>query len=122
MKKRNCEEDGICIALMQWFELKHRKYTGLLWHVPNGGKRGIIEATKLMRMGVRPGVSDYFLMVPKKSPEFAGLFLEVKASKGRLSPVQKQFLQDAANQGYKAVTAFGLDECMEAIDVYLQGA
>ena len=37
----------------------------LLYHVPNGGSRNKAEASKLKRMGVRAGVPDLVLPVPR---------------------------------------------------------
>lgn len=77
------------LALMQWAQ-----YTrcGAYWlrevlvHVPNGGKRGRIEAAILKGMGVRPGWPDLQLPVPVR--DFHGAYWELKDTDGRLSPAQ----------------------------------
>lgn len=56
-------------------------------HIPNGGKRGLYEASRLKAMGVKRGVPDLLLIL--SSGEVA--FIEVKAEGGSLSPEQKDF-------------------------------
>lgn len=62
--KKNNYEDAESIALWSRAQLNPilREY---LVHVPNGGKRPIREAARLKRMGVRKGVHDYYLPVPR---------------------------------------------------------
>ena len=113
-------EHGIAVALMHWwaFEAKlHALDERLLFAIPNGGFRHPVVAAKLKAEGVRPGVSDYFLAVPNKT--YNGLFLELKAEKGRVSPLQKAFAEAVTRTGYLHVVARGMDEATKAIDSYL---
>lgn len=48
----------------------------LIFAVPNGGSRHIREAANLKRQGVKPGVSDVIVLIPKKG--FASLCIEFK--------------------------------------------
>jgi hypothetical protein len=54
----------------------------LIIAIPNGGKRGKLEAMRLQAEGVTAGVPD--LQIP-----MFNLWIEMKAKGGRLSPVQK---------------------------------
>lgn len=47
-----------------------------LYHVGNGGRRNKREAGRMKRMGVRPGVSDYHLPVPRGI--YHSLWIELK--------------------------------------------
>ena len=38
----------------------------LIFAVPNGGSRHVREAANLKRQGVKPGVSDVIVLIPKK--------------------------------------------------------
>ena len=58
----------------------------LIWHTPNGGKRGAREAAELKRMGVKAGVPDIAIVIDGRL-----YFLEVKTPKGVLSEPQEQF-------------------------------
>lgn len=117
---RRTSEDDICIAFVQWFYLRYPKYKGLLFHIPNGGKRSWREGVLFRKLGVRAGVSDYCLIKP--IGDYHGMYLEVKSLKGRLSDVQSSFLSDASEQEYHTAVAYGFDECIAAIDKYLSGA
>jgi hypothetical protein len=59
----------------------------LVYHVPNGGSRNIIEAKNLKRLGVMAGVAD---LVVHWSFGKTG-YLEVKPPNGKLSKNQKIF-------------------------------
>ena len=47
-----------------------------MFHIPNGGKRTKIEASRLKAMGVLPAVPDLFLALPLGG--YHGMFIEVK--------------------------------------------
>lgn len=117
--RKNNEEDQICMALTNRFHLQHRKAWELFFHIPNGGKRGKREAGIFKAMGVKPGVSDYMLMMPWA--HFHGLWLEVKTGTGSCSPDQRDFLKLARSQGYAAMVGFGLDECWFILDNWAKG-
>lgn len=89
-----------------------------LLHIPNGGKRSVIEARNLKASGVRAGVPDYFLAMPTKGHN--GLWLELKRSKGgRLSGEQSKWLERLTDQGYRCVVCRGAGEAMDAVREYL---
>jgi hypothetical protein len=123
-------EDAEAIALIQWRDLHVRKHheLELLIHIPQGGKRGILEATRFKKMGVRAGVSDYFLPVPqlkRLSPADSftlkhGLWIELKAGKGRLSEEQAKWLDLMDSQGYAIYEARGWQDAARAISRYLR--
>ena len=65
----------------------------LIFAVPNGGSRHIREAANLKRQGVKPGVSDVIVLIPKKG--FASLCIEFKTKVGKQSEYQKEFQKQA---------------------------
>lgn len=54
----------------QWPEL------ALLHHIPNGGTRDAVEAKHLKQQGVKSGVPDLCLPVPRG--QYHGLYIEIK--------------------------------------------
>lgn len=88
-----------------------------LFAVPNGGSRGVVEAANLKAEGVRAGVSDLFLSVPRGG--LSGMFIELKAVKGRASPEQIEFIASARLRGYRAEFCFGADAAIAAITDYM---
>lgn len=103
----------------------------LLFAIPNGGKRdqktittkkGVktfsLEAARLKRQGVKSGVADVILLIPKKG--FASLCMEFKTEKGKQSPEQIEFQQQAEKCGSKYVVVRSTGAAIEAIKEYLK--
>ena len=119
---RSYAEDAQAIALIQWRDTYARKHPelGLLFHVANGGKRNAREAQRLKAMGVLAGVSDYFLPVPNHRPVYcAGLWIELKAEKGRLSKAQDDWIEAMLKQGFAAHVCYGWVAAAREIADYL---
>ena len=100
---RNKEEEKLQIACIKWFDYQYPEYSKLLFAVPNGGSRNVIEAANLKKQGVRAGVSDLIFLYP--SFRFAFICLEFKTIKGKQSDEQKHFetLIDINTQGLYCV-------------------
>lgn len=114
-------EDQEQIALVNWARMQEKRYPELrlLFHIPNGGSRGKAEAGRFRAMGVKAGVPDLFLPVPRFG--WHGLFLEMKRAKGgRVSPEQKKWIADLEAQGYCALVCCGFEEATANIMVYLR--
>lgn len=90
----------------------------LLFSVPNGGSRNKIEAANLKRQGVKAGIADVILLIPKKG--FACLCLEFKTKTGKQSPEQKEFQKQAENCGSKYVIVRSVKEAIEEVKNYLE--
>ena len=88
-----------------------------LYHVPNGGKRNPKEAARMNGMGVRAGVSDFCLPVPRGA--FHGLYLELKAGDNKPTEKQREWIAKMQAQGYAAYWATGWEEAMRVFRWYL---
>lgn len=80
MNKLDHAESRECLALMKWagkirLESGH-SLSDVMYHVPNGGKRGMTEAGIMKGEGVKAGQMDYHLPIPRNG--FASLYLEMK--------------------------------------------
>jgi len=107
-------------ALFEWaaWEQKRHPELQVLFHIPNGGSRNPIEARHLKEQGVKTGVPDIFLPVPKDG--YHGLWIELKRRKGgRVSDAQKGFIQTMNRLGYMAVVCRGWEEARDNILDYL---
>lgn len=89
-----------------------------MYAVPNGGSRNVIEAANLKRQGVKRGVSDICLPVPKG--KYHGLYIELKVGKNKPSEFQKEFISYAKEKGYAAYVCYGHQEAIKVIDEYLK--
>ena len=91
----------------------------LMHAIPNGGSRNPIEAAHLKAQGVKAGIPDIFLPVPRG--RFHGLYIEMKRRKGgRVSVEQKKMLLALQGQGYKAEVCRGWEEARDTICEYLR--
>ena len=108
-------------SLVKWWTFAHRGLgvpdQRLLFAIPNGGKRGIIEAAIMKREGVRAGVPDLFLAVPHGP--WPGLFIEMKREGAYATPDQTAMHKLLRDQGYRVELCKGLDEAISAIEKYL---
>lgn len=89
----------------------------LVFAVPNGGSRHVREAANLKRQGVKPGVSDVIVLIPKKG--FASLCMEFKTKAGRQSEHQKEFQQQAEKCRNKYVIVRSAIQAIEELKQYL---
>lgn len=114
-------EDNEQMTLFRWAVFQSGKYPelDLLFHIPNGGKRGKAEAARFKAMGVKAGVPDLLLPVPRGG--FHGLFIELKAPNGVKSGNQDRWLKALSAQGYSAHLCYGWEKASAVILDYLNG-
>jgi hypothetical protein len=115
-------EDRDCCAFVVQFRARWPIYAGRLVHVANeAGIRGAHPGyhVKRKRMGVREGVADYLLAIPRRDGS-GGLWLELKAAGGRVSDEQRAFLRDMADD-YACAVAWGWQSAAKAVGDYLRG-
>lgn len=97
--------DGICIG-------------DYLIHIPNEGKRGPKAARDAKRLGLRKGVPDLFLALPRGG--YAGLWIEMKTLGGKPTPDQDHWLHKMNEIGYLATIKFSCVEAMKTITGYIK--
>ena len=113
-------EDDHQAALIKWANMQARTTPelGLLLHIPNGGKRNVREAGRLKAQGVRAGVPDLLLAVPRNGRH--GLWIELKApGRHSVSAAQKQWIEALNKQGYTACVCVGWIQARDTILEYL---
>lgn len=108
-------------ALFQWAEFSAARYPELemMYHIPNGGSRTKSEAGRFRAEGVKAGVPDICLPVPRGG--FHGLYIEMKRIDGRVSDQQAGWLQKLGKQGYCTVVCYGFKPAQHAVETYLNG-
>lgn len=117
---RQKTEEQIQIKYVQWAALNVTNYPALslLFAVPNGGSRNVIEAVNLKRSGTRKGVPDLFL--PWASSGFHGLFIEMKSPTGRMSKEQKWWREKLIEAGYAHIVPRSFEEAKNMTLDYLK--
>lgn len=123
------QEDNEQKALFQWARiynipsppcLDHPKLADYLFAIPNGGKRNIREAARLKAQGVKAGVYDAFLPIPKQG--FHGLWIELKVGKNKPTDKQQEWHELMEKCGYSAKICWGWLEAKAVILDYLGAA
>ena len=113
-------EDDEQQMIVEWAGYMSSKYPELqlLYHVPNGGSRNRLEAVKFKRMGVKAGVPDLVLPVPRGG--YAGAYIELKVGKNKPSENQKEWLEKLEAQGYFVTVCYGSLEAEKCLEEYLE--
>lgn len=89
----------------------------LIFSVPNGGKRGLMEAIRLKQQGTASGIPDLILPMARKG--YHSLYIELKREKGGVvSEAQQYWLETLNREGMLAIVCRGADEAIEAINNY----
>lgn len=89
----------------------------LLHHIPNGGTRDTIEGRHLKQQGVKPGVPD--LCLPVARGRYHGLYIEMKAEKGRTSEAQEWWGEHLFAQGYMREVCHGWESAVRVLEWYM---
>lgn len=90
----------------------------LLHHIPNGGKRDRVEALHMKQQGVKRGVPDLCLPVPRG--RYHGLYIEMKTKTGKASMEQVWWLGQLASKGYCCNVCKGWEAAVEMLTWYLE--
>ena len=102
------------MAYLRWPELE------LAFHIPNGGSRNKIEAARLKAQGVKAGVPDIFVSVPRGG--YHGLYIEMKRQRGgKMREGQKDMIPKLRAQGYRVEICKGFQEAADLIEQYMTG-
>lgn len=101
--------------VMQWVRAQAHLSPYVI-HIPNEGKRSLQSAAILKAMGMRSGVSDLFIALPRGC--YHGAWIELKTSKGRISENQKEFFADMQTAGYYTAVCRSFDEAIDCIRDY----
>jgi hypothetical protein len=108
-------ESSLQIACVKWFRMQHPRL--LLFSIPNGGKRSVVTASILKAEGCLAGIPDIFLAYPH--PNYHGLFIEMKAGKGKLSDNQKAVIPQLEAAGYKVAVCNSFEQFEQEVKGYL---
>lgn len=121
-------EHGEQTVLFDWARMNEDRVPELwlLHAIPNGAKlpyrgkgknRYSPEALRLKAEGLKPGVPDVCLPVPRGA--YHGLYIEMKFGKNKPTKHQSVWLQQLDSQGYRAAVCYGFTAAKEEIIAYL---
>lgn len=106
--------------VVSWCFHHERLYPELKWlhHCPNGGSRQKAEASRLKAQGVKPGVPDLHLPIPKG--KYIGLYIEMKYDKGTIQKSQKEWIAGMVAAGHYACVCYSYDLAVKVIESYVR--
>lgn len=107
--------------LMQWARAQSRRWPelGLLYHIPNEGKRSRAGGARLKAEGLKAGVPDLCLPVARGGCH--GLYIELKRRKGGVvTAAQTAWMDSLLQQGYMVAVCRGWEEAAKLIEGYLR--
>lgn len=111
-------ESKLQTSCMTWLKYQHPDIERLCFAVPNGAKRNRASGGLLKAQGMKAGVADLILLIPKGP--FSSLCIEMKAGdKGKQSDLQKSWQELAEKHGNKYVVCRSFDEFRRVINDYL---
>ena len=107
------KEDDLQKHVIQWLEIALPD-NSVYHHSPNEGVRHVAFRRRLKAMGMAAGWPDIELFVPKDGWRFpnekAGIFIELKAKKGRMTESQKAIQRCLRMTGEHVETCYSLDQ------------
>ncbi len=115
------QEQAALVQRCQWYANQYPELA-LLYAVPNGGLRTKATAAKLRAEGVKSGIPDLVLPIPRQQRDgtwLHGLYIELKTTSGKTSEAQEWWLEQLRRQGYLAVVCKGQDAAWRVICEYL---
>lgn len=113
-------EHDEAVDFFRWVTENEQRYPELemVWHNPNGGDRHKAVAAKLKAEGVRKGVPDYTVAVPRNG--YHGMFLELKRVKGGVvSDDQRKMMEALTAQGFWCIVGNGAEHAIDELCKYL---
>lgn len=107
------------VTVVQWAALAARQWPELamLHAIPNGGKRDAAEAAHLKRQGVKPGVPDLCLPVPRGG--FVGLYIELKTWPNKPTDLQSAWHRLLSDAGHRVEVCFSADAAITILQAYV---
>lgn len=121
-------EHGEQVRVFQWADLQATWHPELLMlhAIPNGAKlpyrgkgkrRYSPEAMRLKAEGLKNGVPDMCMPIPRK--DYHGLYIELKVGRNKPTDEQAWWLDQLTKMGYLALACWGADEAISVIKEYL---
>jgi hypothetical protein len=111
-------EHQIQSAFFKWLALAYPNANCVTWATPNAARRSHQMAAIMKAEGLKSGVPDVFMAMPRG--EYHGLFLEFKSHAGVISENQLIFCVNLRSMGYQVEIVRSLEEAMLKVIAYME--
>jgi hypothetical protein len=109
------KEDIQSIIFYDW--IIYKKLDDITFHVGNERTVSPQAGSIFKRKGIKPGVSDYFIMRPMKP--YNGLIIELKIKPNKPTDLQLKFIETMNKEGYYALVCWSAEEAKQVVCDYL---
>jgi hypothetical protein len=108
-------------ALYSWAAVMRKQYPELdeMFAVPNAAKRSPQLASYMRSEGMKAGVLDNFLLVPRG--KYAGLIFEMKIKPNKPTPEQLVWIECFRKRGFRVEVCWSFEEARDLVLEYLRG-
>ena len=108
------KESILQTACVRWFRLQYPDL--IIYAVPNGGSRNVMEAQRLKAEGVLAGVADLVVLLPQGK----SLYIEMKVKGNRQTENQKAFQGKAITLGHPYTVCYSFEEFKAAVESVIE--
>ena len=116
MGKTRSPEHDLQVAIV---ELVKTNAPEILFSGTMGGVRlSMNQAKRAKAAGYMKGIPDLIFYEPRNG--FHGLAIELKTKRGKISPIQRERIEDFRIRGWRAEVAFGWDETLAILRDYFE--
>lgn len=105
-------------ACVRWFRYQYPQHASMLIGIPNGVATTERQGAILKAEGMLAGVADLLLLLPAQG--YTLLAIEMKTDKGRQSPRQQAWQQEAERHGIRYEVVRSFDEFNYLIEPYMR--
>lgn len=118
---RNRPEHELQCSIIVWAETNENIHPELHWlyAIPNGSYKSAKSAKDFKEEGLKSGVPDLCLPIPRGG--YGALYIELKSPVGKLSENQRKWLQGLTDVGNLCLEARTYERVTQVIVDYLKG-
>ena len=109
------EQARLVAALRRQWNLMPDEIRPIVFAIPNGGQRDAREGANLKAQGVLAGVPDLCIALAAGRT----LWIEMKATKGKLSTVQVDIHSEMKAKRHEVITAYSAEDALAQLRVIL---
>lgn len=113
-------EHDLQVACVAWFRAAFPEDAAMLFAVPNGGRRGKVEAAIMKAEGVTAGVSDLILLEARGGYGALCIEMKTRSKSSRQSKSQREWQAAAERAGNKYVVCRDMAEFYREISAYMR--